>query len=113
MPSFLSHFFANESIAACTNETPSCASNFVQYVTKFRVNTRKLLNARFQCANSLKNSANKNKKKKTVSIPCAKKCCYSSQLILKYVQYFTFLSIVFEKQISAAFGSVQTEKISF
>ena len=63
MPSFLSHFFANESIAACTNETPSCASNFVQYVSKFRVNTRKLLNARFQCANSLKNSANENKKK--------------------------------------------------
>lgn len=63
MPSFLSHFFANESIAACTKETPSCASNFVQYVSKFRVNTRKLLNARFQCANLLKNSENKNKKK--------------------------------------------------
>jgi len=63
MPSFLSHFFANESIAACTKETPSCASNFVQYVSKFRVNTRKLLNARFQCANSLKNSANESKKK--------------------------------------------------
>ena len=47
-----------------------------------------------------------------MSIPCAKKCCYSSQLILKYIQYFSFLSVVFEKQISAAFGSVQTEKIS-
>jgi len=33
-------------------------------------------------------------------------------LILKYIQYFSFLSVVFEKQISAAFGSVQTEKIS-
>ena len=29
-----------------------------------------------------------------------------------YIQYFSFLSVVFEKQISAAFGSVQTEKIS-
>jgi len=52
------------------------------------------------------------RKNETVSIPCAKKCCYSSQLILKYIQYFSFLSVVFEKQISAAFGSVQTEKIS-
>jgi len=28
------------------------------------------------------------------------------------MQYFTFLSVAFEKQISAPFGLVQTEKIS-
>ena len=51
------------------------------------------------------------RKNETVSIPSAKKCCYSSQLILKYIQYFTVLSVVFEKQVSAAFGSVQQRKL--